>query len=156
MDPLSDDLQENLDRLVVECLENGCIWGLQDQEGNWSLVSSMDNDSIDVIPFWSDQRMAQALCTGDWEVYKPVAIEMEEFLDDWLPGMHSDVLMTGINWNEDLEGQEMEPLDLLEEFEAELDWFDVLPCRQGFTKPKVFNSLLLTLEINRLVCATDL
>ena len=120
MDPLSDDLQENLDRLVVECLENGCIWGLQDQEGNWSLVSSMDNDSIDVIPFWSDQRMAQALCTGDWEVYKPVAIEMEEFLDDWLPGMHSDVLMTGINWNEDLEGQEMEPLDLLEEFEAEL------------------------------------
>jgi len=121
MDPLTDDLQENLDRLVVECLENGCIWGLQDQEGNWSLVSSMDNDSIDVIPFWSDQRMAQALCTGDWEVYKPVAIEMEEFLDDWLPGMHSDVLMTGINWNEDLEGQEMEPLDLLEEFEAELD-----------------------------------
>ena len=121
MDPLSDDLQENLDRLVVECLENGRIWGLQDQEGNWSLVSSMDNDSIDVIPFWSDQRMAQALCTGDWEVYKPVAIEMEEFLDDWLPGMHSDVLMTGINWNEDLEGQEMEPLDLLEEFEAELD-----------------------------------
>jgi hypothetical protein len=121
MDPLSDDLQENLDRLVVECLEHGCIWGLQDQEGNWSLVSSMDNDSIDVIPFWSDQRMAQALCTGDWEVYKPVAIEMEEFLDDWLPGMHSDVLMTGINWNEDLEGQEMEPLDLLEEFEAELD-----------------------------------
>lgn len=121
MDPLSDDVQENLDRLVVECLENGCIWGLQDEEGNWSLVSSMDNDSIDVIPFWSDQRMAQALCTGDWEVYKPVAIEMEEFLDDWLPGMHSDVLMTGVNWNEDLEGQEMEPLDLLEEFEAELD-----------------------------------
>lgn len=121
MDPLSDDLQENLDRLVVECLENGCIWGLQDQEGHWSVVSSMDNDSIDVIPFWSDQAMAQALCTGDWEVYKPVAIEMEEFLDDWLPGMHSDVLMTGVNWNEDLEGQEMEPLDLLEEFEAELD-----------------------------------
>ena len=128
MDPLSDDLQENLDRLVVECLENGCIWGLQDQEGNWSLVSSMDNDSIDVIPFWSDQRMAQALCTGDWEVYKPVAIEMEEFLDDWLPGMHSDVLMTGVNWNEDLEGQEMEPLDLLEEFEAELDWARLIWC----------------------------
>jgi hypothetical protein len=29
--------------------------------------------------------------------------------------------MVGINWNTDLEGQEMEPLDLLEEFEAELD-----------------------------------
>lgn len=121
MDPLSDDLQENLDRLVVECLENGCIWGLQDTDGNWSLVSSIDNDSIDVIPFWSAKDLAQALCTGDWDVYKPVAIELEEFLDDWLPGMHADVLMVGINWNTDLEGQEMEPLDLLEEFEVELD-----------------------------------
>ena len=121
MDPLSDDLQENLDRLVVECLENGCVWGLQDTDGNWSLVSAIDNDSIDVIPFWSAEGLAQALCTGDWDVYKPVAIELEEFLDDWLPGMHADVLMVGVNWNTDLEGQEMEPLDLLEEFEAELD-----------------------------------
>ena len=121
MDPLSDDLQENLDRLVVECLENGCVWGLQDVDGNWSLVSSIDNDSIDVIPFWSAEGLAQALCTGDWDVYKPIAIELEEFLDDWLPGMHADVLMVGINWNTELEGQEMEPLDLLEEFEAELD-----------------------------------
>jgi len=31
------------------------------------------------------------------------------------------VLMAGINWNQALDGQEMEPLDLLEEFEAELD-----------------------------------
>ena len=121
MDPLSDDLQENLDRLVVECLENGCVWSLQDTEGNWSLVSSIDNDSIDVIPFWSAEGLAQALCTGDWDVYKPIAIEMEEFLDDWLPGMHSDVLLVGVNWNMDLEGAEIEPLDLLEEFEAELD-----------------------------------
>ncbi len=45
----------------------------------------------------------------------------EEFLDDWLPGMHSDVLLVGVNWNVDLEGAEIEPLDLLEEFEAELD-----------------------------------
>ena len=54
MEPLSDDLQENLDRLIVECLENGCVWGLQDQQGNWSLVSSTDSDDIDVMPFWSD------------------------------------------------------------------------------------------------------
>jgi hypothetical protein len=29
--------------------------------------------------------------------------------------------MVGVNWNADLEGQEMEPLDLLEEFESELE-----------------------------------
>ena len=121
MHPLSDDLQENLDRLVVESLENGCIWGLKDSDDSWALVGSSDSDSIDVMPFWSTQELAQALCTGDWNIYQPAAIEMEEFLDDWLPGMHADVLMVGINWNEDLEGQEMEPLDVLEEFDAELD-----------------------------------
>ena len=121
MQPLSNDLEENLDRMIVECLERGCIWGLRDTNDNWALVSSSDNEQIDVIPFWSDEKLAQALCSGEWDIYKPVAIEMEEFLDDWLPGMHSDLLMVGVNWNPELEGQELEPLDLLEEFEAELD-----------------------------------
>ncbi|CAI8318206.1 MAG: Uncharacterised protein [Porticoccaceae bacterium UBA1117] len=121
MQPLSDNLQENFDRLIVECLEQGCVWGLQDSTENWALVGSTDHDDIDVIPFWSSKLLAEALCVGEWDVYKPVAIEMEEFLDDWLPGMHSDVLLVGVNWNVDLEGAEIEPLDLLEEFEAELD-----------------------------------
>ena len=121
MQPLSDDLQENFDRLIVECLEQGCIWGLQDATENWALVGSTDHDDIDVIPFWSSKSLAEELCGDDWDVYKPVAIEIEEFLDDWLPGMNSDVLLVGVNWNIDLEGAEIEPLDLLEEFEAELD-----------------------------------
>jgi hypothetical protein len=45
---------------------------------------------------------------------------MEEFLDDWLPGLHSDVILVGVNWNSTLDGEEIEPLDLLEEFDAEL------------------------------------
>ena len=121
MQPLSDNLQENFDRLIVECLEQGCIWGLQDAAENWALVGSTDHDDIDVIPFWSSKSLAETLCVGDLDVYKPLVIEMEEFLDDWLPGMHSDVLLVGVNWNMDLEGAEIEPLDLLEEFEAELD-----------------------------------
>jgi hypothetical protein len=121
MHTLSDNLQENFDRLIVESLEAGCIWGLQDGNGNWALVTSSDHDDIDVIPFWSGKALAEALCNGDWDVYTPVAIEIEEFLDDWLPGMHSDVLLVGINWSVDLTGDEIEPLDLLEEFETELE-----------------------------------
>ena len=30
-------------------------------------------------------------------------------------------MLVGINWNSVLEGEEIEPLDLLEEFDAELD-----------------------------------
>jgi hypothetical protein len=49
-----------------------------------------------------------------------MAIELEEFLEDWLTGMHEEVVLAGINWNEELEGVEIEPLDLLEEFDQEL------------------------------------
>jgi hypothetical protein len=121
MQSLSEDLQENYDRLIIESLEQGCIWGLRDKNDNWAMVESSINPEIGVIPFWSNQALASQLCNGDWALYQPVAIAMEEFLDDWLTGMHEDVLRVGINWNADLEGQELEPLDLLEEFESELE-----------------------------------
>jgi hypothetical protein len=121
MQPLSEDLQENLDRFIVESLERGCVWGLCDSEGNWAMVPSDEDADVGVIPFWSDKPLAEQLCVDEWSVYEPVAIAMEEFLDDWLMGMHEDVHRAGVNWNENLEGQELEPLDLLEEFESELD-----------------------------------
>ena len=121
MQPLSDNLQENYDRLIIESLEQGCVWGLRDDEDNWAMVESSINPKIGVIPFWSNQGLASELCEDRWAVYKPVAIAIEEFLDDWLTGMHEDIIRVGINWNTELEGQEVEPLDLLEEFESELE-----------------------------------
>lgn len=118
-DPLSDDPAENLDRFIVEAMELGCVWGLEGPDG-WALSASEAHDDIDVMPFWSQESFAQAHCQDDWAIYKPVAIDLVEFLEDWLPGMHEDVLLVGINWNSELEGEELEPLDLLEEFEAEM------------------------------------
>ena len=121
MQPLSESLQENYDRLIIESLEQGCIWGLRDEQDNWAMVESDIDPEIGVIPFWSNRELASQVCTDDWAIYQPVAIAIEEFLDDWLTGMHEDILRAGINWNTELEGQELEPLDLLEEFESELE-----------------------------------
>ena len=121
MQPLSENLQENYDRFIIESLEQGCIWGLRDKDDNWAMVESSLDQDIGVIPFWSSSDLASNLCNDELVIYKPVAIAIEEFLDDWLTGMHEDVLRVGINWNTELEGQELEPLDLLEEFELELE-----------------------------------
>lgn len=119
MTELSDDFSENIDRFIVEAIEYGCVWGLQGEEG-WALCSSEKHDDTDVIPLWSQEEFARLHCQDDWQGYTPVVIELEEFLEDWLPGMHEDVFLVGLNWNAELEGEEMEPLDLLEEFEQEL------------------------------------
>lgn len=114
---LSDDLEENLDIFIEDALETGCVWGLENAEG-WALCPSEANDDIDVMPFWSQPEYAQVHCKDEWSDYKPVPISLEEFLDEWLPGTHEDVLLIGINWNEDMEGVEIEPLDLLEDIDS--------------------------------------
>lgn len=119
MTELSDDFDENYDRFIVESVENGLVWGLEGADG-FAVCPSIKHEETDVMPFWSTRELAQAVCVDDWVVYKPVAIDMEEFLEEWLPGLHEDVVMVGLNWNEDLEGAEEEPLDLLEDFDEEL------------------------------------
>lgn len=117
--PLSDDENENLDRFVVEAIETGCVWALEGEEG-FALCPSERYSSSDVMPFWSQPEFAKAHCIDEWSVYKPVPVALAELLDEWLPGMHEDELLVGVNWNADMEGLEVEPLDLLEEIESEL------------------------------------
>lgn len=119
MTELSDDPAENIDRFIVEALEKGCVWGLEGPEG-WALTGSEKYQQSDVMPLWSAEELAQCHCRDEWADYRAVAIELEELLDDWLTGMHQDELLVGVNWNADLEGEEMEPLDLLQEFEQEM------------------------------------
>ena len=114
---LSNDLDENFDRFIVEAEDTGCVWALEGPEG-FALCPSNISDTVDVMPLWSQPEFAQAHCLDEWADYKAVPISLEELLDDWLPGMHDDLLLVGVNWNIDMEGDEMEPLDLLAEFEG--------------------------------------
>lgn len=120
MAALTDDFEENFLSFMADAIDHGCIWGLEGPEG-WALCSSAKYENTDVMPFWSQPELAQAHCKDEWQGYKVVPVSLEEFLDDWLPGMHKDVYLVGPNWTEDLEGLEVEPLDLLKEFEDQLD-----------------------------------
>lgn len=119
MVPLSEDPEENFERFLAEAIQQGCVWGLEGPDG-WALCPSEKYEEAEVMPFWSQPEFAEAHCQEEWANYKVVAVSLEEFFDDWLPGMHGDVTLTGINWTAELEGLEMEPLDLLKEFEDEL------------------------------------
>ena len=119
MENLTDDLIENFDRFIVEGLQQGCVWGLQGSTG-WALSPSEKYATTEVMPLWSQKVFAQCHCVDEWSAYEPVAIALAEFLEDWLPGFHEDEVLVGINWNSQMEGEEVEPLDLLCEFESEL------------------------------------
>jgi len=120
MEPLSDDFEENYSRFIAEALDYGCVWGLEGAEG-WALCPSEKYDKTDVMPFWSQPEFAQQHCQDEWSEYQVVPVAVDEFLEEWLPGMHEDVFLVGVNWNEGMEGLEVEPLDLLQEIERELE-----------------------------------
>ena len=116
IETLSDDLDANYDLFIDDAISTGCVWGLESEEG-WALCPSVNNDDISVMPLWSQPEYAQVHCREEWKDYKVIPIALDELLDDWLPGMHEDVLYVGVNWNDELEGDEVEPLDLLEEID---------------------------------------
>lgn len=119
MEELSDDFNQNADRFIMEAIQTGCVWGLEGADG-WALCPSERYDDTDVMPLWSERSLAARHCVEEWSDYQPVAVALDELLDDWLPGMHEDVLLVGVNWTAELEGDEWEPMDLLDEFEQEL------------------------------------
>lgn len=116
---LADNDEKNYIQFFVDAVYTGCVWGLQGEEG-WAQCESERYKNTPVIPFWSQPEYAKEHQQDEWLKYEVTAIALEEFLDDWLPGMHEDVLLVGINWDESLEGEDYEPLDVLQEFEAAL------------------------------------
>ncbi len=118
-EPLNGSSEENYDRFIVEALQTGCVWGLEGPDG-WALCPSEKYTETDIMPFWSQPEFAQQHCVDEWSAYKPVPVATSEFLEEWLPGMHEDVLLVGVNWDADMEGIEIEPLDLLSDIESEL------------------------------------
>ncbi len=117
---LGDDLDANYEQFIVEALEQGCVWGLESKDG-WALCPVDGNEEIAVMPLWSQPEYAEVHVAGEWEHYRVVPISVEELLDDWLPGMHEDVTLVGPNWNAKLEGGDLEPLDILEDFDDVLE-----------------------------------
>lgn len=114
-----DDIDKSYSAFFTDAVETGCVWGLESAEG-WAQCASEKHSNTAVIPFWSQPEYAQSHQQGEWQGYNVTAIALDEFLEDWLLGMHKDVLLVGINWNAQLEGEEYEPLDILHDFDQAL------------------------------------
>ncbi len=110
------DSIESYQLFLEQALHCGCVWGLEGPDG-WALCPSEKYDETEVMPFWSQPELAELHCREEWESYKVVPVSLEEFIDDWLPGMHDDVFLVGVNWDEEMEGEEIEPLDVLADFD---------------------------------------
>jgi hypothetical protein len=111
--------KERHQRFVQRVVASGIVWGLKDSEG-WATSSSTNDETEDrpIMPFWSDRANAKQCAKDEWSVYEPTEIPLDLFVEHWLPGMQGDGYLVGTNWNAQLSGHEVEPLQLLEEINA--------------------------------------
>lgn len=112
MSDLSVAIQEKHQEFIKRAVESKQVWGLESPEG-WATAESHDFEDTVVLPFWSDQLYAQHCAVDEWSTYKPSSIELSEFIENWCVGMHNNGELAGTNWNDQLNGTETEPLELI-------------------------------------------
>ena len=74
---------------VKRAASNGRLWGLRG-EGGW--VIAEDDEGGQYFPLWPHQRFAEALATGQWSDVAPMAIDIDEWVEEW----HADLVGDGI------------------------------------------------------------
>lgn len=116
------DIEKNYRSFIKNIVETDKVWGLT-HDDTWATSSSAEFEDTEVILFWSDESGAAACAEDDWAGYKPEAISVVEFLENWCVGMYSDALLVGANWDAALNGKEIEPLevalDVVQELKAQ-------------------------------------
>lgn len=108
------DLEANKKRFIARVRETRQVWGLRATNG-WAFCPSNHLDETDVLLFWSDEAYARRHATSEWAGHVPTPIALDAFIDRWLQGMHKDGLLAGVNFNADLAGLEVEPVELARE-----------------------------------------
>ena len=107
-----DQHSEDQHRLfIAQAVENGSVWALRSSDG-FAVSPSNEYDEAEVIPFWSSPEAARALATDEWDAYEAVEIPLAEFLETWMLGMQNEELLVGTNWDDEMAGTELEPIEL--------------------------------------------
>ncbi len=117
MTKLTESSRDNYKIFLEQVSESETVWGICNEQG-WAVCASEDYEEATVIPFWSDKTFAENYIKFEWPRYETKEIPLEEFMDNWMHGMDEDNVLAGINWCEQNNGLEIEPLVLLDDLDS--------------------------------------
>ncbi|WP_406664506.1 DUF2750 domain-containing protein [Gallaecimonas sp. GXIMD1310] len=105
--------QHAFEQFVNRIQTTGQLWSLSCDDG-WVVCESTEFEDAEVMPFWSDEATASRHCTEQWADYQVTRISLQDFVELWLPNLLEDDVLVGPDWNDELEGLEVEPADIAE------------------------------------------
>jgi hypothetical protein len=119
----TSDCQADVDRFIQRVGESEVVWFLANDAGTAYCESNEfegDEEPLGVLLFFSDEAYARRCQNAAFEEYEISKMSLFDFLFRWLPGMSGDGVLAGLNWNHELVGLEVDPLELREKIEANL------------------------------------
>ena len=105
---------------VKRATSHGQLWGLRG-DGGW--VIAEDDEGNRHFPAWPHQRFAQALANDKWSDGVPAAIDIDEWLEEWLPDLDRDGIRVAVFQTPDDQGVAVSPQRLKRDLHAELEQF---------------------------------
>ncbi len=104
--------------LVKKVVDQETVWSLC-EHGSWALAEVPNGRHA--IPIWPHDEFARTCANGLWAGYEPRAIELDVWLNRWIPGIQKDNRLVAVFPTADDKGVCVEPskfdLDLRQELE---------------------------------------
>ncbi len=111
-------------KFIKTISESKIVYALKSKNGFATSSSTQfeddDGNPVGMICFWAEKARAKSCAQDEWKKYKVTKIPLAEFMENWCVGMANDGLLIGTQFDQNLFGYEVEPLDLILELIAEL------------------------------------
>ena len=102
---------------VKQAATHGQLWALRG-EGGW--VIAEDDSGNQHFPVWPHQRFAWVVATEQWSDAVPAAIDIDEWVEEWLPDLDRDGIRVAVFQTPDDQGVAVSPRRLKRDLDAEL------------------------------------
>lgn len=91
------DADARLEAFIEGVCRNSTVWGLKSAAG-WAVVGADDQDCF---PVWPDEAGARAWAVGELADCTPASIDLDGWMQRWLPGMDGDGTLVLVNPSDD-------------------------------------------------------
>lgn len=109
---------EEYNRFIRNIIGSQTLYTLVSDEGDIAECPSTeyeedDGEPVPVFCVWHDRAQAEACKVEEWADYQLEALPLDFFLHEWLVSMDQDAVLLGVDFDSELYGLEIEPVEVL-------------------------------------------
>ena len=109
---------EEYNRFIRSIIGSQTLYTLVSGEGDIAECPSTeyeedDGEPVPVFCVWHDRAQAEACKVEEWADYQLEALPLDFFMHEWLVSMDQDAVLLGVDFDSELYGLEIEPVEVL-------------------------------------------